>query len=228
MALSASCAFATTPEEEPFVLLRDYSSIEWTYGYMTDLGDGLAVDSLMGSSVNIGYTFKRTKSDSHSLSLGFGILYGTDKDSLLNFNPDLGSRGDINEKYTQQIVPIQFAYKYNRHLTDSLTAYMGARVGFYISKTERKTYRSTSAATEYTKILQNSISPTCGLSLGVDYKLTKNLFWNLGAHLDFVASLDRPTRYDEQVNSDGSFNYDTLDSSSNVTATFQTGFTYHF
>ncbi len=202
MALSAGSALANTEE----AALTDDDELtlacfDLEVGYMTDLNNGLSVDWLYGGTIGTSYVFNATKDDFHKAGFHIGVYYGSD---TYNF-------WGIEQKNTQQIIPVMVNYAYHRNINDQFTAYVGARAGAFISKTQQKWAD--------TKLTHTRVAPTVGVDFGFEYEISEKCKWNFGVRFDLSAALiEEADLVAPYITSDEDV----------VTTTIHTGFSYSF
>lgn len=194
----------TTPQSTPYF---DMNRVSVSYAYMRDLGHGLNVDDLMGGTLTLGQSFGETETSFHTWYAQTGFLRG--KEPFKSWSQNGGS------KFSQSIIPIVLGYTYNYKFTESLSAYAGLQAGFYYSKAHQ--YGDCVHGSEWyakTAVNTSSFTPTVGLELGVAYKITKRISWDLGANFNNTFG----------VSKHGVDPHDTTYSKENaVTATIHTG-----
>ena len=138
------------------------------------------VTLLMGGTLTLGQSFGETETSFHTWYAQTGFLRG--KEPLKYWDADSGVR------YSQDIIPIVLGYTYNYKFSEGLSAYAGIQAGFYYSKGHKyEKHRQESYWYDYeakTSINNNSFTPTVGLELGVTYKFSKRISWDLGANFN--------------------------------------------
>lgn len=208
MALSAGSALATT-DEAPLTADDELTlaCFDLEVGYMMDIDNGLSVDALYGGTVGTSYIFNATSTDFHKVGFSIGIFYGSD---TYNY-------GSIEQKNSQQIVPVMVNYAYHRSISDKCTAYVGARAGAFISKTQQKF----ADAGDY-KLTHTRVAPTVGVDFGVEYEISEKCKWNIGVRFDFSAALIQESPLPEQTE------YELTNDKDVVSATIHTGISYSF
>lgn len=207
MALSAGSALANTEE----AALTDDDELtlacfDLEVGYMTDLNNGLSVDWLYGGTIGTSYVFNATKDDFHKAGFQIGVYYGSDTYQC----------GIFGQKNTQQIIPIMVNYEYHRNVSDKFTAYVGARAGAFISKTQRKQMNFPS------KMSHTRVAPTVGVDFGLEYEISEKCKWNIGVRFDLSSAMTKEPLYNGVYDSLSPVDEDV------VTTTIHTGFSYSF
>lgn len=207
MALSAGSALANTEE----AALTDDDELtlacfDLEVGYMTDLNNGLSVDWLYGGTIGTSYVFNATKDDFHKAGFHIGVYYGSDTYSC----------GIVEQKNTQQIIPVMVNYAYHRNMSDKFTAYVGARAGAFISKTQRK---HMSGDFGDSKMAHTRVAPTVGVDFGFEYEISEKCKWNFGVRFDLSSAMTKEPLGDVYINP--------VDEDV-VTTTIHTGFSYSF
>ncbi len=210
MALAAGGAFATEAVAQAPVLF-DRNNVELQVGYMTDLNDGLTVESLYGGSFGISYTYNRTPQSSHNLGFSLGAFYGSET----IFSDDI-----LSQKCSQHIIPLMAEYKYTYNVAENWGVYVGARAGAYISKTQSKYNWADGGCYKYP---HTRVSPTVGVDFGVEYQFAKDWAWNIGVKIDSSFELVRELPANETMDTGARIEQETA-----VSATIYTGFTYQF
>lgn len=219
LALAATGAQATetpvTLTAPPDNSLPDYNNIDISYGLMFDMNDGISVETLQGSTLGIGYTFKNTTKSSQYIGASIGYFYGTADGPLSN----------NMTKTTQQIFPLMVNYKYTYKATENFGVYGGAHAGAYISRTQFKATPGDFYSDYWwqydnsLKIQHTRISPTFGIDLGFQYKVSKNWIWDTGLRLDISASLIKEPEERGDI---------LAEEKTAVSGTIHTGFTYQY
>lgn len=209
MALSAGSALAATDEapltEDDELTLACF---DLEVGYMMDIDNGLSVDSLYGGTIGTSYIFDATKSDFHKIGFSIGIFYGSDTYQYQG----------VDQKNTQQIVPVMINYAYHRNISDKCTAYVGARAGAFISKTQQKY----AWASDF-KLTHTRVAPTVGVDFGVEYEVSEKCKWNFGVRFDLSAALIQESPLLEQE-----YTGSVISDKDVVSATIHTGISYSF
>ncbi len=206
LATEAPLTMSTSTDD----MLPDYNNINVSYGLMFEVNDGLSVDVLNGGSLGIGYTFKNTTKSSHFAGASIGYFYGTATNTLYG----------AETKNTQQIFPVMLQYRFVYKTTENFHAYIGGQAGAYVSRTQFKSSPSEHWFPEHDLKSQHTrVSPTVGIDLGFQYKVSKRFIWDTGVSLNLSASLTREPEED---------GHRLGAQKTTISGVFHTGFTYQY